>query len=184
MDGVQPEIAHAAVLAVELRLPLPVDRLARVEVARVQEERAHLQHPAEPPLGDPARDLLPTREERELRGAADEQLRMGRDRLVDPLVRAQVDSERLLAQQMLPRVQAGDVHLLVEVVRDRNVDGLHGVVCQQLAIVRDQARRRPEPFVPREDRRVHIAHGDDLRAGVEVGQVQPARCRARRLAPH
>ena len=60
--------------------------------------------------------------------------------MVDPLVRVEVDAEGLLAQQVLARIQAIDIDLLVEVVGDGGIDGLHGVLCEQLAILPEESR--------------------------------------------
>src|SRR5437762_2474765 len=81
------ENAQAAVLAVELGAAFPVDRLRRVEVARVQKLRAHLEHTSVAPLANEAEDLLPAGIERELGRATDEQLGMRRDLGHDRLVR-------------------------------------------------------------------------------------------------
>ena len=98
VEGVHAEIAETAVRAVQLRPPLPVDRLLRVEVAGVEKERANLDHATEPALPDEARDLLAAWIEGELRRAPREQVRPGGDLAVDRLVRRQVDPERLLAE--------------------------------------------------------------------------------------
>src|SRR5688572_1514569 len=102
MEGVHAEIAHDAVLPVELGPPLPVDGLLRVEVARVEEGGAHLEHATVATFRYPAPDPLPTRVEGKLRGAADEQVGVRGDLGVDRLVRRQVDAEGLLAQEVLP----------------------------------------------------------------------------------
>ena len=80
------EVAQAAVLAVELGPAFPVDRLVRIEVARVQKLRAHLEHTAEAAFVDEAEHLLTAREERELGRTADEELRMRRNLDNDRLV--------------------------------------------------------------------------------------------------
>ena len=72
VDRVHAEVAQRAVSAVQHSDSLPVDRLAGVEVARVEKLRAHLEHAAEAALGDPAGDRLPARIERQLGGATDE----------------------------------------------------------------------------------------------------------------
>ena len=90
----------------EARDPLPVDRLARVEVARVQEQRAHLDHAAEAAARAIQRaTCLAARVEGQLRRAADEQLRVRAIARVDRVVRGEVDPERLLAEQVLPGLE-------------------------------------------------------------------------------
>ena len=130
------------------RDPLPVDRLARVEVARVEELRAHLEHAAVAPLGDPAADLLAARDRTAAPTSSGRAARVRVDRAVDRVVRGEVDPERLLAEQVLARVEDGDVELLVQVVRDRAVDGLDRVVGEQVAVVGDEPRRGVEPLEP------------------------------------
>jgi hypothetical protein len=88
---------------------------------------------------------------------------VGRDRAVDRLVRRQVDAERLLAQQVLPRLEDGDVDLLVQVVRDGAVDGLDLVVVQQGGEIGREARSRVEPVVPGERVGARVAHVDEPR---------------------
>ena len=64
----------------------------------MEEGRADLEHASEAPLGDPTPDPLASGVERELRGAADEELRVGGDLRVDRPVRRHVDAERLLTE--------------------------------------------------------------------------------------
>ena len=150
----------------------------------MEEQRAHLDHPAEAPLADPPRDLLAARVEGELRRAADEELRVAGELGEDRLVRGPVDAERLLAEQVLAGLQRRRVDLLVEVVRDGAVDGLDALVREQLAVVGDPPRGGIEALVPREHLGARVAHADDLRPDAEVGEVDPARGRARELAAH
>ncbi len=184
VERVHPEVAHDPVLAVLGRASLPVDRLPRIEVARVQESRAHLEHAPVAALGDPAPDALSSRVEGKLRGAADEELGMRRDLRADRPVRRQVDAERLLAEQVLPGPEAGRVDLLVEVVRDGAVDGLDRVVREELPVVGDQPRSRLQPLVPAEHLRAHVADGRELRPHSQHVEMRPARSRARELAAH
>ena len=62
----------------------------------------------------------------------------------DCLIRWQVDAERLLAQKVLSRLQARDVDLLVEVVRDGAIHSVDRVVLEQLA-ARLRLPRAPAP---------------------------------------
>ena len=93
VEGVHAEVAETAVGAVRLGAALPAHGLAGIEVTRVQEQRAHLDRPAELARGDPAPDRLSAGEEGHLRRAAHELIRMrvhgGHDRLVG----GQVDPE-------------------------------------------------------------------------------------------
>ena len=182
MERVHPEVAQAAVLAVEARLPLPVDRLVRVEVARVEEERPHLEHAPVPPLGDEAPDLLAARVERELGRAAHEQVGVAADLGVDRVVRGAVDAERLLAEQVLPGAQDVAEDLLVEVVRDGDVHRVD--VVEDLGVVRDQPRRRREPLVPREHVGIRVGDGGDDGARADRLEVRPPCGRAGELAAH
>src|SRR5690606_30731587 len=93
VHDVQPEVAHAAVLAVRLDAALPVDRLLRVEVAGVPEIRLHVYDAPEAPLQRPARDLVRAGVERELRRDAHQHAGAGRDGRVDGLVGRAVDAE-------------------------------------------------------------------------------------------
>ena len=99
------------------RDPLPVDRLRRVEVARVQELRAHLEHAAVAALGDPAEHLLSARIERQLRRAADEQLRAAIARLIASFAARSIPNG-FSPSRCLPAWRIGGVDLLVQVVRD------------------------------------------------------------------
>jgi hypothetical protein len=184
VQRVHAEVAHAAVGAVELGLALPVDRLVRVEVARVQEAAADLEDAARAALRHPAGDGLAAREEGHLRRAAHEQLGMAGDRRHDPLVGIDVDPERLLAEQVPARLEDRHVQLGVQVVWHSAVDGLDVGVVEQISPVGREPRGRLEPLVPREHVRVRIAHVHDLRSHVEVGEVQPARGGRRELAAH
>ena len=73
---------------------------------------------------------------------------------------------------------------LVEVVRDRAVDGVDGVVGEQVGVVRRARGRRVETLVPGEHALVEIADVDDPRAYADVAEVRPARDRAGHLATH
>ena len=106
------------------------------------------------------------------------------DRAVDRLVGGEVDPERLLAEQVLAGCEAGDVELLVQVMRHSAVDRLDRVVCEQLPVVGIQSRPRFEALEPREGLGARVADGRDLRTHAEVGQVDPARGGARELAAH
>jgi hypothetical protein len=163
VKGVHAEIAHASVLPVEAGTALPVDRLLRIEIARVEKERADFEHPAEAGVPNPTGDLLPTGVEGELRGAADEEVGMCLHRRRDCVVRRQVDSKRLLPQQMLSGLNGGDVDLLVQVVGYRAVHRLDRFVLEHLAVIAGEPRPRIEPLVPGEDVGVGVA--DDGKLG-------------------
>jgi hypothetical protein len=178
------EVAHAAVGAVEMRPPLPVDRLAGIEVARVQEGGADLEHAPEAALGDPAPGLLAAGVERQLRGDAHELPGPLRDLVRDRLARAQVDPERLLGEQVAAGAQDVEVYLLVQVVRDRAVDGVDRVVGEQRGVVGRACGRRVELLVPGEHALVEVGDVDDPRPHADVGQVHPARDGAGHLAAH
>ena len=100
------------------------------------------------------------------------------------LVRGEVDPERLLAEQVLPGAEDRRVELLVEVVRNGAVDGLDGLVGEELAVVRDEARARLDPLVPGQHVGVDVADDGELGADADVGEVDPARRGARELAAH
>ena len=85
---------------------------------------------------------------------------------------------------MLPGAQRGDEDLLVEVVRDGAVDDLDALVREQVAVVGDAPRRGLEALVPREHVRARVADADDLGSDAELGEVDPARGRARELPAH
>jgi hypothetical protein len=102
----------------------------------------------------------------------------------DRLVRRQVDAERLFAQKVLSRLQASDVDLLVEVVRDGAIHRVDRVVREQLAVVGDEPRRRVEPLVPPEHLRIHVADNRELGPGPEDVEVHPPGRRARELPTH
>ena len=184
VECVHAEVAHAAVLAVPRGLPLPVDRLLRVEVARVEEERAHLEDAPEAAFRDPAGHPLSAGVERQLRGAAHEQVGVSVDLGRDRLERREVDPEGLLAEEVLAGPEDGRVELLVQVVGDGAVDGLHGIVGEELPVVGDEPRSRLEPLVPREHAGIDVADDRELRTDADVGEVNPARGRARELAAH
>jgi hypothetical protein len=184
VERVHAEVSERAVGAVGLRAALPVDWLVRIEVARVQKERANLDRTSEAPLRDPAPHLLAAGEERHLRGAAHEQVGLGGDRAHDRLVGVEVHAERLLAKQVLARLQRRDVELGVEVVRHRDVDRLHLRIVEHGARIAGQRGCVGQPLVPCQRRGLDVAGVHETRAYTQVFEMDPARRGAGQLAAH
>ena len=109
---------------------------------------------------------------------------MQRELGVDRVVRGEIDPEGLLAEEMLPGAKRRDDDLLVQVVRDGTVDDLDAVVVEQVVVVGDAPRRRLEALVPREHVGARVADGHDLGPDAELGEMDPARRRARELPAH
>ena len=129
VKGVHAEVAHAPVLPVEAGTALPVDRLAAVEVAGVQEVVLDLDRLAERAGGDGLAGELGAREEGHLTRAPDEGARFV-DRLDDALGGGQVDAERLLGEEVLAGRGGVEVELLVQVVGDGEVEDVDRVVVE------------------------------------------------------
>ena len=96
--------------------------LAAVEVARVQERVLDLDQLAERARADRLVGELRAREVRHLARAAREHVRPRVERGDDPPRRAEVDPERLLPQEVLAGRDRLEVELLVQVVRDGEVE--------------------------------------------------------------
>src|SRR3954452_16657164 len=135
VEDVHAEVGHDAELAAELRLALPVDRLAAVEVAGVQERVLGLDHLAERTRADGLVGELRAREVRHLARAAGEDARLRLERVHDAPRRRDDDPERLLAQEVLPGLDRLEVELLVEGVRDREVEDVEVGILEQRAAV-------------------------------------------------
>jgi hypothetical protein len=88
--------------------------------------------------------------ERHLAGAAHEQARLGLDRRHEPLRGGEVDPERLLAEKVLACRDGVGIDLLVQVVRERNVEHVHRLVGQQLAVVGGAQPDRVDALEPAE----------------------------------
>ena len=102
----------------------------------------------------------------------------------DRQVGCKVDSEWLLAEQMLARSDDLAVELLVKVVRDGAVNGIDRVVVQDRAVVPDELGRGVQLPVPIEGGVARVADDGDLGANVDVGEMSPACGCACELAAH
>ena len=90
-------------------------------------------------------------------------------RLRDGPVGRQIDAEGLLAQQVLSRIEDVDVQLLVEVVRDRAIHGVHVAALQELQMVfHGTLNRRNVPLKPCRGIRIHVADRGDFGLEPEV----------------
>ncbi len=183
VQHVHPEVVHDARLAAELGLALPVDRLVAVEVAGVQERVLDLDQLAERAGADRVVGELGAGEVGHLARAAGEDVR-GLDRLDDAAAGGEVDAERLLAQEVLAGVDGLEVELLVQVVRDGEVEDVEvGVLEQRVAVVGQQPHAL-DALEPRERVGARVAHGLEPRRHRVVGERRPAPDRRRQLAAH
>ena len=119
---------------------LPVDRLERVEVARVQEPAADLDDPARAPLGIQRATSWPPGKN----GNSEEQRTSSSGCLaIAAMIRS---ASRSIPKGFSPSrwrpARGRQVQLLVQVVRDGAVDGLDVRVGEQLAVVRRRAAAR------------------------------------------
>ena len=132
---VHSQVAHAAVLAVEFDHSFPVDRFVRVEVAGVEEAGLHLDDSPE----RASSIIRPIRWSAGKKGNSEEHRTKTSawraDASEDRIVGRLVDTERLLAHQVLACLDGSAVELLVQMVRHGDVDGLHVGIRQQLPIV-------------------------------------------------
>src|SRR5207253_157805 len=95
----QPQIAHHADLAAEFVLPLPVDRLRRIEIARVEEARADFEQATERAGAGELEHALCTGEEGEFGRDAHESpeaLRL----VTHAPCRREIDPERFFGEQI------------------------------------------------------------------------------------
>ena len=184
MLGVDAEVAHAAIRAVGLQLPFPVDGLAQVHIRRVLDGEACLDHAAEEALLIPAEELLRGGVIRKFARAADKDLRMLPHGAQDLLAGGQIDPERLFGQQMLAGTDDIGIDLRVLVMRHGAVNGFDLRIFQKLVIIMVKIPRiwhAPEPveaFVR------PAARGDDLWARQVGLQMQPAHGGACKLPAH
>ena len=183
VGDVHPEVAHDADRAAVARLALPGDRLGAIEVAGVQEVVLDVDDLAEVAPRDRLVGELRAGEERHLARAANEDA--GRiDGGDDPLGRGEVDAERLLAQEVLARGDGVEVELLVQVVGDREVEDVDGVVLEQVPAVGRLVGDRADAVEPAQRLGARVAHADELGDDRVVLQRAPAPDGRRQLAPH
>src|SRR5262245_29665901 len=181
--GVHAEVAHDADRAAVPRLALPVDRLAAIEVAGVQEVAGGLDRLAERAGRDGLVGELGTRVERHLARAPDEDPGLV-DGGADPLGGGEVDAERLLREEVLARGGRGGVELLVQMVRDREVEDLDGVVVEQVAVVGRLVRDRVDAVDPAQGPGARVGDGGEHRADGVVLEGVPAADGGGELAAH
>src|SRR3954447_5145397 len=134
VQDVHAEVVHHTRAAAELGLALPVDRLGAVEVAGVQERVLGLDQLSQRAAADRVVREQGAREVGHLARAADEDVAR-LDRLDDAAAGGEVDAERLLAQEVLAGRDRVEVELLVQVVRDREVEDVEVGVVQQMAVI-------------------------------------------------
>lgn len=133
----------------------------------------------------PLDHLLAGGEERELAGAAAEDLRMIFEGFQNRIVLCFVHAERLFAHQVLSGVDDVTVDLLMQNVRDRAVDSFNVLTGQQIVIICKVIFEVREGFIkPLEGRGIHVADADDLRLCDLVLQMDPAKCCAGKFPSH
>jgi hypothetical protein len=136
MHGVHSEVAHAAVLAVQLDHALPVDLLVGVKVAAVEQTAPHLDDLPEGVLLDGAEDAASAGEEGKFRRAGDDHVGVVVDCAENLLVCGKVDAKGLFAQQVLSGADDVGVELAVEVVRHGAVNRVYVGASEQVVVVR------------------------------------------------
>lgn len=185
MLGVDAEITHAAVFAVEFDHSLPVDRLVQVHVAGMTERGAHLDDLTEFVVLYPADKLLTAGEVREFAGAADCYLGMIAARLKNGGVGFGVDTEGLFAEQMLAGVDNIAVELLVKIMRNSAVDSVDFGIVKKPAVVGfivfDRVEITEKPFLRLI---IGVAERDDFGTGDVLGQMTPACGGGSKFASH
>ena len=122
-------------------------------------------------------------EERHLARAAREDAG-GLDGGDDPLGGGEVDAERLLAQEVLAGRDRVEVELLVQVVRDGEVEDVDRVVLEQVAAVGRLVGDRGDAVEPAQRLGARVAHADELGHDRVVVQRAPAPDGRRQLAAH
>ena len=177
------EVVHHARGAAELGLALPVDRLGAVEVAGVQERVLGLDQLAQRAAADRVVGEQGAREVGHLAGAADEDIGC-LDRLDDAAAGGEVDAERLLAQEVLAGGDRVEVELLVQVVRDREVEDVEVRVLEQVAVVVSRQADAVDALEPRAHLVAGVADRLQPRRDRVVLQRRPAPDRRRQLAAH
>ena len=184
VEHVHPEVAHHADLAAVDGLALPVDRLGAVEVARVQERVLGLDRLPERPGADVLVGQQRAGEVRHLARAAREDVRPLVERGGDPAGGRQVDPERLLAHEVLARGDRLEVQLLVEVVRDREVEDVEVRVLEQPAAVVGDRRDRRDALEPAAGGLARVADRGEPRRHRVVLERGPAADRGGELTAH
>lgn len=182
--NVQAEVAHAAVFAVEGDLPLPIDRLVRVEVAAVVEGGADFENLAELTGFHVVDDALDGGIEREFGRDSDLYLRVRSGNPGDFFCGFEVDSERLFREQVLSGFDDLPVDRQVQVVRHGDVDGVDVAIQQGREVVGGQGDGRHVLLEPFPRGRGRVADGGDDRLRRDTFEVEPPRRRAGELLPH
>ena len=184
-SDVHAEVAHHADLAAVARLALPVDRLAPVEVARVQEGALHLDDLAERARSGSSRRAswapgkygISLEQRTKTSGCASSASTIR-------VAGGEVDPERLLRQEVLAGRDRVEVELLVEVVGHGEVEDVDVGVVEQVARGRSCAGGRCRRARTTQRRRVRVATAISSGAHGVVLERRPAPDRRGQLAAH
>ena len=182
--GVDAQVAHAAVVAVDGAHALPVDGLVQIHVRGMADGEARLDDAAEGPLAVPFHHLLHGGIVGKLAGAAHEHLRVFRHGGLDRLKARQVHAEGLFAQEVLARADHVAVDLRVQVVGHGTVHRLHLGVFQKLMVILIKIPGFRHALKPRKPFGRGIARRHDHGAGQVARQVQPAHGHAGEFPSH
>ena len=182
--GVNAQVAHAAVVAVDIAHALPVDGLVQIHVRGMADGEARLDDAAEGALAVPFHHLLHGGIVGKLAGAAHEHLRVLRHGGLDRFKTRQVHAKGFFAQKVLARADHVAVDLRVQVVGHGTVHRLHLGVLKQLAVILIEIPRVRHALKPRQPLWRGIARRHNHGAGQVARQVQPAHGHAGKLPSH
>ena len=177
------EVAHHTDFAARRILALPVDRLGRIEVAGMEEGRAHFERTPEFSLAGELEHALRSGQEREFRTAAHEAPEFFGARGNVPRG-GEIDAERFFGQQVFARFQDIKIDLLVQLVRDGDVDRIDFRAGQQFAVVGGGQTQRRQSSEPIPCRWRKVANCGDFAAHPDILQRAPAADRRSHFAPH
>src|SRR5215469_358986 len=102
MEGMQPQITHAAIFAVVLDHAFPINRFFRIEIRRVEDAALDFYDLAEIFFQQSTDDGHSPRKERKFRRAANKDVRVLFDNAQDRAISVQIDTERLFSEQVFP----------------------------------------------------------------------------------
>ena len=183
MGDVHAEIAHDTDLAARLGAPLPVARLCSVDIGGMRELRSDVDDVAEGPGCRIREGPHGPGEEGHLARDPDEGI--GRlDGGNDALGCCEIDAERLLAEEIPPGRGRGDVELLVQVMRNGEVEHVDRIIVDKLAPIFSEGRDRGNRAKPVAGCRIRIGNCHDLGLDRVMREVQPTAAQRRKFAAH
>lgn len=183
VDGVHAEVAHDADFAAGFDLAFPVDGFGGVEVAGVVKAGADFDDAPEFAGGDGLHDALGAGEEWKF-GAATDEAAGGFRGGGNFFGGGQIDAEGFFGEEIFAGGENVEVHLLVEIVGDGDVNDVNFRRAEEFGVVFGEELDGGDLFEPLEEFILEIANGDEFGADGEVVEDKPAGESAGGFAAH